>query len=174
MFDTKAGAVRAVDGVDLELRYGETMALVGESGSGKSALALAILHLLRPPGRIAGGAARLAGRDLMALPEPEMRRVRGKEIAIIFQEPATSLNPLMPVGRQIAEAITEHEDITRAAADARAVALLRHVGIPAPEQRFGDYPHRLSGGMRQRVAIAMAWRAAPPSCSPTSRPQRWT
>lgn len=161
VFDTKVGAVRAVDNVDLVLRQGETVALVGESGSGKSALAMAALRLLRPPGRIAGGAVRLAGRDLVALPERDMRRVRGKEIAIVFQEPATSLNPLMVVGRQIAEAITEHEDVCYADAKARTIVLLRHVGIPAPEQRFGDYPHQMSGGMRQRVAIAMALACRP-------------
>ncbi len=161
VFDTKAGQVRAVDGIDLVLQRGTTVALVGESGSGKSALALAILQLLRPPGRILSGGVRLAGRDLMRLSEHEMREVRGKEIGIIFQEPATSLNPLMPVGRQIAEAITEHEDVARETADSRAVALLRHVGIPAPEQRFRDYPHQLSGGMRQRIAIAMAIACRP-------------
>jgi len=161
VFDTKSGPAAAVDGVDLVLRRGETLAVVGESGSGKSALALSVMRLLRWPGRVVAGSVRLNGRDLMALDERSMQAVRGRELAMVFQEPSTSLNPLMPVGAQVAEPLSEHGIATGRAAWDRAVALLRRVGIPAAEARALDYPHQLSGGMRQRVAIAMALACGP-------------
>ncbi len=161
-FFTDDGVVRAVDGVSYALRAGETLAVVGESGSGKSVTALSILRLVdSPPGRIVSGAVRFRGRDLLALAEPEMRAVRGREIAMIFQEPMTSLNPVHTCGAQVAEVLELHERLPRAGAHARAVELLRIVGIPAPEQRAREYPHQLSGGMRQRVMIAMALACRP-------------
>jgi oligopeptide/dipeptide ABC transporter ATP-binding protein len=161
-FFTDDGVVRAVDGVSFEVRAGETLALVGESGSGKSVTALSILRLVpEPPGKIVSGRLRFQGRDLLALAPDGMRRVRGKEISMIFQEPMTSLNPVFTCGEQIAEALRLHERASRREARARAVELLRLVGIPTPEQRAGEYPHQLSGGMRQRVMIAMALACRP-------------
>ena len=161
-FRTDGGTVTAVDGVSFELAAGETLALVGESGSGKTATARSILRLLpEPAGRVAGGRAWFRGRDLLALEAREMRRVRGREIAMVFQEPMTSLNPVLTCGEQVAETLRAHERLGRAAARARAVELLREVGIPAPEQRAGEYPHQLSGGMRQRVMIAIALACRP-------------
>ena len=161
-FLTGDGVVRAVDGVSFEVRAGETLALVGESGSGKSVTALSILRLVpEPPGKIVSGRLRFQGRDLLALAPDGMRRVRGKEISMIFQEPMTSLNPVFSCGEQIAEALRLHERASRREARARTVELLRLVGIPAPEQRAGEYPHQLSGGMRQRVMIAMALACGP-------------
>jgi peptide/nickel transport system ATP-binding protein len=159
VFDAPEGAVRAVDGVDFEIRKGECFALVGESGCGKSVTALSVLRLLPEAGRIAGGAARLAGQDLFALPEAAMRAVRGRRIAMIFQEPATSLNPVLTVGRQIIEVIERHTDEPRPRE--KALALLRAVGIPDPERRIGEYPFQLSGGLKQRVMIAAALAADP-------------
>jgi len=161
-FFTDDGVVRAVDGVSFAIARGETLAVVGESGSGKSVTALSVLRLIpSPPGRIAGGRIRFRGRDLLALSEPEMRSIRGHEISMIFQEPMTSLNPVYTCGDQIAEVLVLHEKLGRAAARARAVELLRRVGIPSPETRVDEYPHQMSGGMRQRVMIAMALACRP-------------
>ncbi|MEF2072007.1 ABC transporter ATP-binding protein [Consotaella aegiceratis] len=159
-FDTDRGMVRSVDGVDLSVARGETLALVGESGSGKSVTSLSLMRLIMPPGKIAGGRMTFIGDsgpiDLVQASEAEMRRVRGNQIGMIFQEPMTSLNPVQTCGDQIAEAITLHQRKGRSAARELAVEMLRKVGIPAPEARARDYPHQMSGGMRQRVMIAMA------------------
>ena len=160
-FHTRSGVGRAVDGLSFHLGRGETLGLVGESGCGKSLAALSVLRLVSSPGRIEGGRVRLRGRDLLDLEEEEMRRVRGNEIAMIFQEPMTSLNPVLTCGDQIAEAVRRHRDTGRQQARERAVDMMRRVGIPAPEQRVDEYPHQLSGGMRQRVMIAMALSCAP-------------
>jgi oligopeptide/dipeptide ABC transporter ATP-binding protein len=156
-FRTDDGLVRAVDGVSFELNAGETLAVVGESGSGKSVTALSILRLVAsPPGFHAGGEILFRGRDLLALPADAMRAIRGREISMIFQEPQSSLNPVHTCGAQIAEVVETHEKAGRAAARARAIEMLKLVGIPSPDQRADEYPHQLSGGMRQRVMIAMA------------------
>ncbi len=161
-FRTGAGVVRAVDGVSFEVRPGETVGLVGESGCGKSALALSILRLLPvPQGRISSGKILWKGNDLLGFSPSAIRSVRGKEIAIIFQEPMTSLNPVFTVGSQIEEAIRAHEKVGHREAWARAVELLARVGIADPAARARDYPHQLSGGMRQRVLIAMALSCRP-------------
>ena len=161
-FRAPGGAVAAVDGVSLEVAAGETLALVGESGSGKSVTALSILRLVpEPDGRITGGRVWFRGRDLLALPPAEMRRVRGREIAMVFQEPMSSLNPVLTCGEQVAETLVLHERLGRAAARARSVELFRQMGIPDPEQRVHEYPHQLSGGTRQRVMIAMALACRP-------------
>jgi peptide/nickel transport system ATP-binding protein len=153
---------RAVDGVSFSIAPGETPAVVGESGCGKSVTSLSILRLVAdPPGRIVSGSIRFQGRDLLALPEAEMRAIRGSEIAMIFQEPMTSLNPVRSVGRQIAEVLVEHEGMSRGEAMQRAEDLLRLVQIPDPARRVREYPHQLSGGMRQRVMIAMALACSP-------------
>ncbi len=160
-FATQAGVVRAVQGLSFVIEAGETVALVGESGCGKSVTSLSMLRLIPdPPGRI-GGAIRFGGRDLLALPEGEMRRLRGGEIGMIFQEPMTSLNPVLTVGRQIGETVRLHQGLGSRAALARAAEMLALVGIPAPERRVHDYPHQLSGGMRQRVMIALALACNP-------------
>jgi peptide/nickel transport system ATP-binding protein len=158
-FDVPQGRVRAVDGVDFEIRRGECFALVGESGCGKSMTALSVLRLLPEAGRIADGVARLEGKDLFALPEAAMRAVRGRRIAMIFQEPATSLNPVLTVGRQITEVIERHT--TERRPGEKALELLRAVGIPDPGQRIAQYPFQLSGGLKQRVMIAAALAADP-------------
>jgi len=156
-FYTRAGLVKAVDGVSFKLKRGETLAIVGESGCGKSVTALSLMRLVAdPPGRIVGGSIRLSGTDLVQLDEPAMRAIRGNQIAMIFQEPMTSLNPVMTIGRQISEALILHQSMTTAAALARTIQMLGLVGIPEPEQRAKEYPHQLSGGMRQRAMIAMA------------------
>jgi oligopeptide/dipeptide ABC transporter ATP-binding protein len=161
-FFTAAGVVRAVDGVSYTVRPGETLGVVGESGCGKSVTALSILRLVAsPPGRIVGGSVRFEGRNLQELSEREMEDIRGNDIAMIFQEPMTSLNPLLTVGRQIAEAIELHRGLSRRNASKEAVEMLRRVHIPEPERRVHAYPHQLSGGMRQRAMIAMAL-----SCNP--------
>jgi oligopeptide/dipeptide ABC transporter ATP-binding protein len=161
-FFTEDGVVRAVDGVSFELAAGETLAVVGESGSGKSVTSLSILRLVAtPPGRIVGGEVRFRGTDLLRLPESGMRAIRGREISMIFQEPMTSLNPVFSCGDQVAEVVELHERLPRRAARARAIEMLGLVGIPAPEQRADEYPHQLSGGMRQRVMIAMALACRP-------------
>jgi peptide/nickel transport system ATP-binding protein len=154
--------VRAVDDVSLSLRPHETLAVVGESGCGKSTTALSIMRLVAdPPGRIVGGAVKLEGRDLLTLTEAEMRDVRGNDISMIFQEPLTSLNPVLTVGSQIAEAIELHQDLAKSAAMDKAVKMLSLVRIPEPAQRAKEYPHQMSGGMRQRVMIAMALACNP-------------
>jgi peptide/nickel transport system ATP-binding protein len=161
-FATEHGRVRAVDGVSLRVERGQTVGLVGESGCGKSVTALSVMRLIAdPPGRVTGGQVRLSGTDLLALTEKEMRARRGKSLSMIFQEPMTSLNPVFTVGDQVAEAVRVHERATRAGAWARAVEMLRLVGIPAPDTRARAYPHQLSGGMRQRVMIAMALACRP-------------
>ncbi len=161
-FFTRDGVVRAVDGVSFHVFPGETLAIVGESGCGKSVTALSILRLIpSPPGRIVTGAIRFAGRDLLGLSEAEMRQVRGNEISMIFQEPMTSLNPVLTIGRQIAETLTLHQGLGHKAALAKAVDMLRLVHIPEARRRIGEYPHQLSGGMRQRVMIAMALACNP-------------
>jgi len=161
-FFTPVGTVRAVDGVSYELKSGETLGVVGESGCGKSVTALSILRLVaNPPGRIVGGKVRFEGRNLLEVSEAEMERIRGNDISMIFQEPMTSLNPLYTVGNQIAEAIALHQGVPRREAWDRAVDMLKRVYIPEPEKRAHAYPHQLSGGMRQRVMIAMAL-----SCNP--------
>jgi peptide/nickel transport system ATP-binding protein len=161
-FFTRRGAVKAVDGVDFSLWPGETLAIVGESGCGKSVTALSLMRLVPdPPGRIVGGSVRLAGVDLLALSEEAMRDVRGKDVAMIFQEPMTSLNPVLTIGSQIAEVLLLHESLSRAQAWHKAIDMLRLVRIPEPEQRAKAYPHQLSGGMRQRAMIAMALACNP-------------
>ena len=161
-FDTDDGVVRAVDGVSFTIGASETLAVVGESGSGKSVTALSILGLVpSPPGRHAGGTIEFRGRDLTAVRPSELRAIRGRQISMVFQEPMTSLNPVMTCGAQIAEAIVLHERVGRGAARQRAIEMMRTVGIPAPEQRVDEYPHQLSGGMRQRVMIAMALACHP-------------
>ena len=155
-------AVTAVDDVSFHIAPGETLGLVGESGSGKSVTAFSILRLLQPPGRVSGGQVFFEGRDLLTLPEREMRAVRGARISLIFQEPMTALNPVMRVGDQIAEALLVHGQATKSEARARAVDLLNAVRIPDAAQRVRDYPHQLSGGMRQRVMIAIALACRPP------------
>jgi peptide/nickel transport system ATP-binding protein len=161
-FFTRDGIVRAVDGVSYAVEAGETLAVVGESGCGKSVTALSILRLVpSPPGRIVGGAIRFEGVDLLQIGEGEMRRIRGNEISMIFQEPMTSLNPVLTVSRQITETLILHQGLRARAAAARAIEMLRLVRIPEPERRARQYPHELSGGMRQRVMIAMALACHP-------------
>src|SRR5205823_1258185 len=161
-FFTAAGVVRAVDGVSYSVRSGETLGVVGESGCGKSVTALSVLRLVaNPPGRIVGGRIRFEGKNLLDLTESEMEEIRGNDISMIFQEPMTSLNPLLTVGRQIAEAIELHRGLPRREAWNAATDMLRRVHIPEPERRVHAYPHQLSGGMRQRAMIAMAL-----SCNP--------
>jgi oligopeptide/dipeptide ABC transporter ATP-binding protein len=156
-FFTSAGVVRAVDGISYDVNEGETIAIVGESGCGKSVSALSILRLVaEPPGRVVGGSIRFKGRDLLQLSEDEIRNVRGRDIAMVFQEPMTSLNPVLTIGRQLTETLQQHLKMTREQADARAIELLGMVGIAEPARRLKQYPHHFSGGMRQRVMIAMA------------------
>ena len=159
--DTPRGELRAVDGVDLAIAKGECFALVGESGCGKSMTALSILRLLPEAGRIAGGSVRLGELDLLALPEAAMRTVRGRRVAMIFQEPSTALNPVLTVGRQVAEVIERHTPLRGAAVRARVLELLASVGIPEPERRMHEYAFQLSGGLRQRVMIAGALAVDP-------------
>ena len=160
-FFTNDGTVRAVDGVSISVRQGETLGLVGEFGCGKSITALSIMRLLSRPGRIVAGRVNLNGRNLLELPDEEMEDVRGNDIAMIFQEPMTSLNPVFRVGDQIGEAIQRHLAIDRDEARDRVVELFTTVGIPSPERRVREYPHQMSGGMRQRVMIAMALACRP-------------
>jgi oligopeptide/dipeptide ABC transporter ATP-binding protein len=161
-FQTEYGVLRAVDGVSFDVPAGKTLSLVGESGCGKSVTSLSILRLLpTPPARIESGVVRFRGRNLLELSSKEMRAVRGNDISMIFQEPMTSLNPVYSVGWQIVEAIRLHRDDSRKAARARAIELLKLVGIPSPERNVDAYPHQLSGGMRQRVMIAMALACEP-------------
>jgi peptide/nickel transport system ATP-binding protein len=161
-FYTRQGIVKAVDDVEFSVAASETLAIVGESGCGKSMTALSLMRLIPdPPGRIVAGSIKLADRDLLQLTEKEMRGVRGNDISMIFQEPMTSLNPVMTIGRQIGEALILHRDMDKKAAMARAIEMLDLVKIPAPAQRAREYPHQLSGGMRQRVMIAMALACNP-------------
>jgi peptide/nickel transport system ATP-binding protein len=161
-FYTDEGVVRAVDGIDLHIDKGETLGVVGESGCGKTVTALSIMRLIAiPPGRIVEGQILYQGRDLVTLPAAQMRKVRGKEISMVFQEPMTSLNPVFTIGEQIAEAIRLHEGLGRRDAMDKTVEMLKIVHMPNPERRIKEYPHQLSGGMRQRVMIAMAL-----SCNP--------
>jgi len=160
-FFTPQGQIAAVGGIDFSIDHGETLALVGESGCGKSVTALSLLRLVPEPGRIIAGEVIFDGTDLLTLGDEAMRRVRGNRIAMIFQEPMTSLNPVLQISEQIGEVLRLHRGMTREAARAEAVALLTRVGIPAPNQRIDDYPHQLSGGMRQRVMIAMALACNP-------------
>src|SRR5512137_2064575 len=150
-FPTRRGTLLAVDDVSFSIAPGEVLGVVGESGAGKSLTGAAVIGLLEPPGRIARGEVKLAGLRIDNLPQDEMRKVRGREIGAIFQDPLTSLNPLYTVGRQLVETITTHLPVNAAQARERAVALLKETGIPAAEQRFDHYPHQFSGGMRQRV-----------------------
>jgi len=155
-FTTDDGVVRAVNGFSLVINAGEIVGLVGESGCGKSVTAMSVLGLIRRPGEITGGAIRFRGRDLRLLPPAELRRIRGGQIAMIFQDPMTTLNPVMTVGAQIVEALRLHQKMSKAQARHRAVELLTAFGVPSAEARFGQYPHQFSGGMRQRAMIAMA------------------
>jgi len=156
-FDTEAGVAKAVDGVDLDIRPGEVLGLVGESGSGKSVTALSVLRLVpSPPGRIVDGEILFKGRNLLDLSWEDIRNVRGSEISMIFQEPMTSLNPVFTIGMQVTEVILQHEKVSQDEANRRAVDILTEVGIPDASRRMTQYPHHLSGGMRQRVMIAMA------------------
>ncbi len=159
---TRLGVVKAVDDVSFAVRQGDTLAIVGESGCGKTMTALSLLRLVpNPPGRIVAGSIKIDGKDLVTLDEAEMRDIRGNEISMIFQEPMTSLNPVMTIGAQISETIRLHEDLSKSAALEKTVEMLRLVRIPEPVQRAKEYPHQLSGGMRQRAMIAMAL-----SCNP--------
>lgn len=156
-FRTEEGVIKAVDGISFEVGRGKTLGIVGESGCGKSVTSLSIMRLIpNPPGKIMSGSVVFEGRDLLAQSEKQMRRIRGNDISMIFQEPMTSLNPIMTVGAQIEEAILLHQDIGASAARKKAIDMLTRVGIPLPEKRLDAYPHQLSGGMRQRVMIAMA------------------
>jgi oligopeptide/dipeptide ABC transporter ATP-binding protein len=160
-FPTQDGVVKAVDGVSFEIEPGKTLGVVGESGCGKSITALSIMRLIEKPGRIVGGSIKLDGFELVTATEEQMRQIRGNEISMIFQEPMTSLNPVFTCGNQIVEAIQLHEDIGKSGAWDRAVQMLHDVGIPDPARRSRQYPHELSGGMRQRVMIAMALSTSP-------------
>ncbi|MGV6851582.1 MAG: ABC transporter ATP-binding protein [bacterium] len=161
-FKTERGLVRAIDGISFDVMPGETMGLVGESGCGKSVTSLAILGLIpSPPGIIAAGSIQLNGRELVGLPETEYRKIRGSEISMIFQEPMTALNPVFTIVNQMSDVLIRHQKMTRKQARNRAIEMLELVGIPSPEKRVDEYPHQLSGGMRQRVMIAMAL-----SCNP--------
>ncbi len=160
-FFTRSGLVKAVDDVSFTINSGETLALVGESGCGKSMTALSLLRLLPEPGRVVGGEIRLDGRDLLRLPDLEMRRIRGNQISMIFQEPMTALNPVLRIGEQIAEVLRLHKGLTPPQALEQAGELLTQVGISDPGRRLRDYPHQLSGGQRQRVVIAIALACDP-------------
>jgi peptide/nickel transport system ATP-binding protein len=161
-FFTNRGIVKAVDGLDLCMREGQTLGLVGESGCGKSMTALSIMRLVpEPVGRIVAGSIRFEGRELCQISEPEMQEIRGNRIAMIFQEPMTSLNPVIKIGDQIAETVQIHQGLNRKEAWRHSIAMLREVGIPDPELRVDEYPHQMSGGMRQRVMIAMALSCRP-------------
>lgn len=161
-FDTDGGRLTAVDGVNFAVRQGKTLGIVGESGCGKSVTALSIVRLLpQPMGNILNGEIFFEGQDLVSIPHKELLSIRGKRIGFIFQEPMTALNPVHRIGRQLSEVLLIHEDITKQEAHDRSIDILKKVGIPSPEIRMGDYPHQLSGGMRQRVVIAMALACNP-------------
>jgi oligopeptide/dipeptide ABC transporter ATP-binding protein len=160
-FFTEKGVVPAVDGVSIQIPKGKIVGLVGESGCGKSMTAMSVLQLVRRPGKIVDGQVLLAGRDLLQCKPKELRQIRGNEIAMIFQEPMTSLNPVYTVGHQVREAILLHQDVSKAEAKERVLEIFRQVGIPEPEKRYNSYPHQLSGGLRQRVMIGMAMVCKP-------------
>lgn len=161
-FFTDHGEVPAVDGVDLYVREGEVLGIVGESGCGKSVTSLSVMQLIpHPPGKIVGGSILFKGEDLVGIPEKRMRKIRGNEVAMIFQEPMTSLNPVYTIGDQIGETVRLHRHLSKKEAKAHSIEMLRKVGIPRPEQIINEYPHQLSGGMRQRVMIAMAMSCEP-------------
>jgi oligopeptide/dipeptide ABC transporter ATP-binding protein len=160
-FWTERGTVHAVNGVSFAVDRGETLGIVGESGCGKSVTSLAIMGILSRAGRVVGGTAKFEGRDLLKLSDDELRKVRGKDVAMIFQDPMTSLNPVLTIGRQIREALETHFGLEKEEANKRAAALLDQVGIPSPDLRLKDYPHQFSGGMRQRAMIAMALACEP-------------
>jgi len=160
-FATRRGLLHAIDDVSFEIAKGEVLGVVGESGAGKSVTGAAIIGLIDPPGRIVGGEIKLSGTRIDNLPAEQMRRIRGKRIGVIFQDPLTSLNPLYRIGDQLTETITTHLALSQQAARRRAIELLAEVGIPAPDKRIDGYPHEFSGGMRQRVVIALAIAAAP-------------
>ena len=160
-FPTRRGTLTAVDSISFSIRPGEVLGVVGESGAGKSITGLAVIGLLEPPGRIAGGEVRLEGERIDNLPHDKLRKIRGRKIGVIFQDPLTSLNPLYTIGQQIEETILTHLPLSKAQARERALSLLSEVGIPAPQARFDAYPHQFSGGMRQRVVIALALAAEP-------------
>ena len=161
-FKTDDGWLHAVDGVDLTLDAGETLGVVGESGCGKSVTAMSVMRLVpTPPGRYVAGQILWQGRDLLQLPDEQMRRIRMKQIAVVFQEPMTSLNPVYTIGEQIGEALRLHEGLSKKDATDRAIEMMKRVKIPTPERRVHDYPHQFSGGMRQRVMIAMALSCEP-------------
>jgi len=160
-FYTEDGVVSAVDGVSYQINRGEAFGVVGESGAGKSVTSLSVMRLIEDPGRIEAGEIRFKGRDLLSMSDEELRDIRGNEIAMVFQDPLTALNPVYTVGEQIAEAVRHHRDVSKAQARERSVEMLDQVGIPDPDQRFDQYPHEFSGGMQQRVVIAMAL-----SCDP--------
>src|SRR3954469_15415616 len=160
-FVTRRGALKAIDGISFDIGKGEVLGVVGESGAGKSVTGSAVIGLIDPPGRIAGGEIHLSGLRIDNLPAEEMRKIRGKRIGMIFQDPLTSLNPLYRIGDQLVETIRTHLSLSEAAARRRAIDLLAEVGIPAPEKRIDAYPHEFSGGMRQRVVIALAICAEP-------------
>jgi peptide/nickel transport system ATP-binding protein len=160
-FPTRRGILTAVDDVSFSIAPGEVLGVVGESGAGKSITGMAVIGLLEPPGRIAGGEVLLEGQRIDKLRHEEMRRIRGRKIGVIFQDPLTSLNPLYTIGQQLEETILTHLPVTQTQARERALSLLREVGIPAPEARYSNYPHHFSGGMRQRVVIALALAAEP-------------
>ena len=155
-FFTRNGVVKSVDGISFDVKRGEVLGLVGESGSGKSVTGFSIMGLVDPPGRIVEGSIKLNGREMVGVPDSAMRRVRGKEIAMIFQDPMMTLNPVLRIDTQMIEAVTAHDDVTKDVARQRARDALGKVGIPSPEERLSAYPHQFSGGMRQRVAIAIA------------------
>ncbi len=160
-FFTEAGVVKAVDDISFNMTAGEVLGLVGESGCGKTATSLSLLRLVSPPGRVVGGEIRFKGRDLLSLPEPEIRRLRGSEISMVFQEPMSALNPVFTIGYQVAESVMIHKGASRREAMKEAVRALDEVAIPDPERRAREYPHQLSGGMRQRALIAMALICGP-------------
>ena len=160
-FDTRAGVVKAVDGIDFTLAEGEVLGLVGESGSGKTVASFSVLGLIDPPGRIVEGSIKFRGEELVGAPMSRMRQLRGHDIAMVFQDPMMTLTPVLTIETQMVETVLAHENVSRKAARARSVEVLARVGIPSPDARIGAYPHQFSGGMRQRVAIAIALLHAP-------------
>lgn len=160
-FYTRAGVVKAVDGIDFTLNAGEVLGLVGESGSGKTVASFSVLGLIDPPGRIVEGSIKFKGEELVGSPVSRMRQLRGRDIAMVFQDPMMTLTPVLKIETQMIETVLAHETVSRKAARDRSIEVLRRVGIPTPEDRIGAYPHQFSGGMRQRVAIAIALLHAP-------------